>query len=112
MKSFKLIIVLAIIGMFSSCEKALMDSKPKTDALSIFDEYATLVKEKYAMLDFKNVDINFLADSIRNTIQSDISNEDLFNKLGIITTRLRDGHTSLLEDRTCLLYTSPSPRDS
>ena len=79
MKSLKIFGFIAIVCILSSCEKALMDAKPKTDALSIFDEYATLVKEKYAMLDFKGVDIDFLADSIQNTIQSDISDEDLLD---------------------------------
>lgn len=99
MKSFKIIILFAFIAIFNSCEKALMDAKPNTDSLSIFDEYTNLVKEKYAMLDFKGVDIGFLTDSIRNTISSDISEADLFNKLGIITTRLRDGHSSLIQDK-------------
>lgn len=100
MKFIKIISLFLVIGVFSSCEKALMDAKPNTDALSVFDEYATLVKEKYAMLEFKNVDIDFLTDSIRNTIQPEIGEEELFDKLGIITTRLRDGHSSLITDRT------------
>ena len=100
MKSFKLIGFIAIVFFLNSCERTLMEVKPNTDALSIFDEYATLVKEKYAMLDFKQVNIDFLADSIRNTIQSDIGDEELFHKLGIITTRLRDGHSSLIQDKS------------
>ena len=100
MKSLKIFGFIAIVCILSSCEKVLMDAKPETDALSIFDEYATLVKEKYGMLEFKGVDIDFLADSIRNTIQSDLSDEELFNKLGIITTRLRDGHSSLIQNRS------------
>lgn len=99
MNSLKIFGFIAIACILSSCEKVLMNTKPETDALSIFDEYATLVKEKYAMLDFKGVDIDFLADSIRNTIQSDLSDEELFNKLGIITTRLRDGHSNLIQKR-------------
>ena len=99
MKLMKNIIFLFIALLtFSSCEKLLMDGKPKTDALSIFDEYATLVTEKYAMLEVKGVDIDMLSDSIRETIQEGISETDLFNKLGIITKRLRDGHSVLIQD--------------
>lgn len=100
MKSFKIFGLIALVWFLSSCEKILMKPKPETDAQSIFNEYATLVKEKYAMLEFKGVDIDFLTDSIQSTIQSDISNEELFKKLGIITTRLRDGHSSLIEDKS------------
>ena len=106
MKLLKIIFLLATIAIFASCEKIFMDPKPQTDALSIFDEYATLVKEKYAMLDFKGVDIDILADSIRSTISGDISDNDLFNKLAIITTRLRDGHSSLSQDNTDITGTA------
>ena len=85
---------------FSACEKALMDEVSGTDAISIFDEYATLVKEKYAMLDYKNVEIDALSDSIRLTITPGISELELFNKLGIITERLRDAHSSLILDKS------------
>ena len=100
MKSNNLIILFVFICLFSACEKALFAPKPNTDSLSIFDEYATLVKEKYAMLEFKGVDIDFLADSIRNTIQNDISNTALFDKLSIITLRLKDAHSTLILDKT------------
>ena len=78
MKIFKIIAVLGVFAMLASCEKVLTKPAPSTDAVAIFDEYATLVKEKYAMLDFKGVDIEILSDSIRGTIQADISDTDLF----------------------------------
>lgn len=99
MKSLKIFFFFAFFVAFTSCEKVLMEGQPGTDNLSIFDEYAKLVKEKYAMLEFKGVDIDVLADSIRNTIDENTSQPDLFNKLGIITIRLRDAHTSLFEEK-------------
>ncbi len=76
-----------------------MAPNPATDPVSVFDEYATLVREKYAMLDFKGVNIDQLADSIRATIQPGISDDELFGKLAIITARLRDAHSSLIENK-------------
>ncbi len=99
MKSLKIFGFIAIVCILSSCEKIFLEPKPKTDALSVFNEYTTLVKEKYAMLEFKGVDIDFLADSIKNTIVADLNDEELFNKLAIITTRLRDAHSSLIHHR-------------
>ena len=84
--------------LWFGCEKIGMEPNPATNNLAIFDEYATLVKEKYAMLDYKNVDIDFLADSIRATITEDLSDTELFEKLSIITIRLRDGHSDLTAD--------------
>ncbi len=84
---------------FSSCEKIIFEETPETEALNIFDEYATIVAEKYAMLEFKGVDIDMLSDSIRGTIQNGITEEELFSKLGIITSRLRDGHSNLIQDK-------------
>ncbi len=96
MNAIKNIFLLFItITFFTSCEKVFMKPNPETDNLSIFDEYSTLVKEKYAMLDFKGVDIQQLSDSIRATITADLTEKELFSKLAIITTRLRDGHSDL-----------------
>ncbi len=95
MKILKILSLLIMLVAFNSCEKILMDSKPKTDALSIFDEYDVLVTEKYSMLEFKGIDIDMLTDSIRGTIQEGISEGELFSKLGIITSRLRDAHSGL-----------------
>ena len=86
------ILIIALLISITSCEKILVEKSSGTGNLEIFDEYATLVQEKYAMLEFKNVDITFLSDSIRKTIGYESKNE-LFEKLAIITKRLRDGHS-------------------
>jgi len=96
-KIYPLILALALV--FTACERVLMAPNPGTDSVAVFDEYATLVKEKYAMLEFKGVDIETLSDSIRATINEDTSPEELFAKLATITLRLRDGHTVLIEDQ-------------
>ena len=88
----------AVLFFFTSCEKAFMEANPDTDDLSIFDEYTKLVREKYAMLDYKGVDIDMLSDSLRATINGDISDDELFMKLAVITNRLRDGHSDLSQN--------------
>lgn len=90
-----IILFSASVFLCLSCEKAFMTPNPDTDNLAIFNEYHTLVKEKYAMLDFKGVDIDQLGDSIRTTITDDLTRKELFEKLAIITNRLRDGHSLL-----------------
>ncbi len=106
MRLIKILFVLSLLYTLTACEKAFMDANPETDALSIFDEYTTLVKEKYAMLEFKGVDINQLSDSLRSTINEGIDEAALFGKLAVITTRLRDAHSSLIQNQsdTASLY--------
>ncbi|HAS45774.1 MAG TPA: hypothetical protein DCS93_35160 [Microscillaceae bacterium] len=101
MKAIKLITLSCItLIKLSACEKLFLRPNPPTDPLSIFNEYIILVKQKYAMLDAKNVDIDALADSLRSTIPANINEQQLFIKLKIIVERLKDGHSSLIEDQT------------
>ncbi len=88
-------LLIALIFTISSCEKAFMEPNPETDKKAIFNEYVTLVKEKYAMLTYKNVDIDELASTIGATIDESTSETELFQKLGIITLALKDGHSDL-----------------
>ncbi len=98
----KKIIYILIVGIavFSSCEKIVMRPNPETTNIAIFNEYAKLVKEKFAMLKYKGVDIDYLRDSIGATITEDLSEDELFEKLAIITIKLRDGHSDLTNDTT------------
>jgi hypothetical protein len=73
-----------------------MQPQAATDNLGLFDEYSTLVREKYAMLEYKGVDIDFLSDSLRVTITATTTNEALFLKMATITYRLRDAHAALI----------------
>lgn len=88
--------LILIIGFlfFTSCEKVFQAPQAETDNLSIFDEYVKLVREKYAMLEFKGVDIKLLDDSLRATINATTSDNELAAKIATITNRLRDGHSS------------------
>jgi len=90
--------ILFLLILFSSCEKALMDSVPETDSFAIFDEYSKLVKEKYAMLEFKDVDITSLENSLRSQITDQTTENELFEIIGQITLSLRDGHSSLVDN--------------
>ena len=98
-----LILVLVTVGLFS-CEKIIMKPNPETSNIDVFNEYAKLVKEKFAMLEYKGVDIDHLKDSIGATITEDLSEDELFEKLVIITKKLRDGHSSIEKEDTLYFY--------
>jgi hypothetical protein len=87
--------IIGIIFTITSCEKILMEPNPETNNKAIFNEYVKLVKEKYAMLEFKDVDIDQLAQTIEPNITDNLSDIELFEKLGEITLALKDGHSDI-----------------
>lgn len=88
-------LLLAFILAALGCERLLVKSELKLDPKSIFMEYAGLVKEKYAMLASKNIDIDHLSDSIAATITGGETEVELFRKLSAMTQKLKDGHCVL-----------------
>ncbi len=95
MKIINFIILAAIIFLTLSCEKIIMRPNPETNNKAIFEEYVSLVREKFAMLDYKGVDIDQLAEDIGQTIDQNITEEELFDKLSQITLALKDAHSTL-----------------
>lgn len=95
--SYRILLFIGILSIIS-CEKVIMEGNPETGPLAIFDEYTTLVKEKYAMLEFKGVDIDALSAQIRSNLSNTTTDEELFQAIGQITLALRDGHSSIDSD--------------
>jgi hypothetical protein len=88
---FLIVFSLALV----SCEKIVMNPEPRTDNLSIFNEYAKICIEKYALGEVKGVDLVELADSIRPFVTDNLSEKELFDLMGIFVERMQEGHTSL-----------------
>lgn len=91
LKIFLIIFSISLV----SCEKIVMHKKPGTDNLSIYNEYAKLCTEKFALEEVKGVNLTNLADSIRPYVTDNLSEEELFNLMGIFIDRMQEGHTSL-----------------
>ena len=104
MKKTIYILLTAAVMLTTGCEKIFMKPNPGTSNLDIFNEYADLVREKFAMLEYKGVDIDHLQDSIGATITDDLNEDELFSRLTIITNRLRDGHSDLSKEDTTFTY--------
>ena len=60
-----ILISLVTILFLHSCEKVLMDPKPGTSNIDIYDEYAKIVIEKFGLQEVKGIDLESLTDSIR-----------------------------------------------
>ncbi len=95
MKSIFKISLLLISFSFVSCEKLIQHPEPGTDNLSLFNEYSQLCIEKFGLEDVKGIDLAELADSIRPHVTSDLSEEELFDLMGLFVDRMQEGHTSL-----------------
>ena len=103
MKKIIYIFITALI-VNTGCEKIFMKPNPGTSNIDIFNEYANLVREKFGMLEYKGVDIDHLQDSIGATITGNLTEDELFSKLTIITNKLRDGHSDIEKEDTVFFY--------
>ena len=95
MKSKIILFLLVTTLFFISCERMVMNSKPGTDNLSLFNEYSKICIDKFGLSEVKGINLTELADSIKPYINSDLSKEELFNYMGILTKRMQEGHTNL-----------------
>jgi hypothetical protein len=92
--SIKIFLILFSLA-FVSCEKIVMNPKPGTDNLSIFNEYAKICIEKFALGEVKGVNLVELADSIRPYVTDNLSEQELFDLMGIFVDRMQEGHTKI-----------------
>ena len=83
--------------MLGSCEKVFMKPNPKTDNMSIYDEYIKLVDEKYSMWENpdKELDKEGIFTYTRGLVNDNISEDSLFGVLSYVVLQFKDGHTYL-----------------
>ena len=94
-------IILYLLGFFyfESQERSLL-SKPIEVSL-IFQENVKEIKKNNSILETENVEINEISDSV--IAKKSISFDSLIPSISL--------NELIAEDKSCLLYTSPSPRD-
>ena len=105
MRKIRYILFIALVLVTATgCENIFMAPNPGTSNIDILNEYAKLVKEKFAMLEYKGVDIDHLRDSIAATITYDMTEDELFAALTAITYKLHDGHSDLTYGDSTYFY--------
>ncbi|MFN4881702.1 MAG: S41 family peptidase [Bacteroidota bacterium] len=108
-----ILFVLCTIFVLSSCEKVLfkpnMGSK---DPLKNFDYLWEEVDKKYSYFELKNIDWNQVKETYRSQLNSNSSEEELFNVLASMLNELRDDHTNLISpfniSQYNIMLTSPA----
>lgn len=97
--SYKLLLIVAVF-FWSGCEKIFLKPTPKTDPVSIFDEYWTIINDKYSFFELKGVNWDEVYDIYRPLVNDDTSDEELFTILGNMGMILKDGHVSITNSIT------------
>jgi hypothetical protein len=96
---YRLLILLAIAVMATSCEKIFFDKEVKTTSATENFEYLWKeCDEKYAFFELKGVDWNERHDYYKARINDGMSNEALFLELGAMLNDLKDGHVNLVSN--------------
>jgi len=97
MKKYILSLVLFSFLM-ASCEKAFIETAPNgSNQEEVFEEFWTTFNEKYAMFDFKGVNWQAEYDRNRPLVSVNTSDAELFEIMGNMVTKLRDGHSDLTD---------------
>lgn len=90
-----IVIVLATVLTFSACEKLAFEKEIDNTPVQNFHYLWNEVNEKYAFLEYKEIDWDSIYEVYRPQISNDISSDSLFSVLGRMLNELRDGHVNL-----------------
>jgi hypothetical protein len=85
------LLLVAVAG----CEQLVLAPQPGLDNLAIFDEYATIVREKVGVPAAEYAALMSLSDSLREQVTPGLSERELLDKLSVLTFRMKEGHTTL-----------------
>lgn len=81
----------------TSCEKMMWEEdQASTDPLTNFNYLWNEVDKKYSYFELKGIDWSAIGDRYRDSISSDMNEEELFHVMGRMLNELRDDHTNLI----------------
>jgi hypothetical protein len=79
----------------SSCEKALLDSKPADAPDKLFEFLWNDIHNRYSYFELKNIDWQAVKEQYKPMIYDGMSDKDLFDVLADMLFELEDGHVNL-----------------
>ncbi len=89
-------IVLIFIIALSACEKLAFDKKIDGSNISTFNYLWEQVGQKYAFLEYKEVDWDSIYFVYRPMVDNEISEDSLFKVMATMLNELKDGHVNLI----------------
>jgi hypothetical protein len=86
-----------VLLTLTSCEKVMWEEdQASTDPLTNFNYLWNEVDRKYSYFELKGIDWNAVGDRYRDSISTDMNEEELFHVMGHMLNELRDDHTNLI----------------
>jgi hypothetical protein len=103
-KAFYAVLGFILLLANSSCEKLFIEKdKPLTNQ-GLFDELWTVLDERYALFQIKNVDWDEVYLTYRSKISDKLSENQMFYILGKLILELKDSHTDLKDEYSTTYY--------
>jgi hypothetical protein len=91
-------LLICAFALFSSCEKILVEPTQDSTPTAIFEQTWTAIDQKYAFLDYKNLNWDSIGAVYRKQVSNSISDDSLFAVLDKMLYTLKDGHVNLKSD--------------
>lgn len=95
LKHIFIYIILILFFLFSSCEKIFFEKEINNSPENNFEYLWKEVNNKYAFLNYKNVDWSAVYAQYRPMIYSTMTDDSLFKVLSLMLNELKDGHVNL-----------------
>jgi len=92
----KLIYVITLLFIFSSCEKVLMEKEPANDPVTNFEYLWSTADEKYSFFYYKGINWNDVYNEYKPQINNGLTDVELFDILGEMLNKLEDGHVNII----------------
>lgn len=93
----KIVLILLTLPALFSCENLLFEKDIATrNAMENFEYLWKECNEKYAYMDYKQINWKEVHDEYADLIYEGMSDDSLFTILGSMLNKLRDGHVNLL----------------
>jgi len=93
----RIMLLLLILPLMNACELLLFDeAKGTDDPRQNFEYLWKECDEKYSFFELKAIDWDSIYTVYQAKIQTDMTNDSLFNLLGAMLNELKDGHVNLV----------------
>lgn len=107
----KLIYIITLLFILSSCEKVLMETEPANDPATNFEYLWSTADEKYSFFDYKGINWDEVYNEYKPQINDGLTDVELFDILAEMLNKLQDGHVNIIApfdiSRYNIDYSSP-----
>jgi hypothetical protein len=94
-RKYFFIVSLVIILTHSSCEKLLIENEKSPSNLEVFNEFWTVLDERYALFEIKNINWNDVYLRYEPRISEKLSEPQMLIITGEMINELKDSHTDI-----------------